>query len=259
MRALFARGKTVSEAARIVGVGYAFAYGVAKRAGYAETAAKRRHAAGPRPAESRITSRSRSLILAPTLDDLAKARDQYKQIEPRDLFYRAAGDLLGRARTDSGVLNLGEALAVLLFTWNQAYYRYHPPGPEHIAAIEILLASHDPVLAALRTRSLVSLVSEDAVTIETLFDGFENLLGPVGAAKALHLLAPNWFPIWDRRIAARYVGELQPRGTNSARYVTFMTNTAAQCRALQDHPDAPADTVKALDEWNYVRITRDLS
>ncbi len=42
-RALFREGKTVAEVTRIVpGMGYAFAYGVAKRAGLAATAADRR-------------------------------------------------------------------------------------------------------------------------------------------------------------------------------------------------------------------------
>lgn len=41
-RALFREGKTVAEVTRMVNIGYAFAYGIAKRAGYAETAAKRK-------------------------------------------------------------------------------------------------------------------------------------------------------------------------------------------------------------------------
>jgi hypothetical protein len=41
-RDLIRGGKTIAEAAREAGMGYAFAYGVAKRAGLAETAAKRR-------------------------------------------------------------------------------------------------------------------------------------------------------------------------------------------------------------------------
>ena len=46
------------------------------------------------------------------------------------------------------------------------------------------------------------------------------------------------------------------RGTNAKRYVRFMTNTAAQCRALEGRAGSPPDPVKALDEWNYVRLTR---
>jgi hypothetical protein len=199
------------------------------------------------------------MVPPPTLVDLERARTQYKLVEPRDLFYRAATDLLARARGPGGVLNLGEALAVLLFTWNQAFYRYHPPGPEHITAIEELLSIHASQLEEARVRTLASVDAADGTGIESTFQPFEQLLGPVGAAKALHLLAPGFFPIWDRRIAARYVGVLRPRGSNASRYVAFMANTAAQCRALQENVGgAPDDVVKALDEWNYVRITRGL-
>lgn len=257
MRALFAEGKTVVDVASIVEVDYAFAYDVAKRAGYVTTAARRRGQGGPVSAVQSYR-RARPTLPAPSVADLARARTQYKQVEPRDLFYRAAADLLNRAHGADSVLNLGEALAVLLFTWNQAFYRYHPPGPEHITAIEHLLAAHEQALEAAKSRTLTSLDPEDGVGVESVFTAFEELLGPVGAAKALHLLAPNFFPIWDRRIASRYAGELGPRGRNATRYVAFMTNTAAQCSALHAQAAAPDDVVKALDEWNYVRITRGL-
>lgn len=42
MRTLFTEGKSIVEVAATVGVGYAFAYGVAKSAGFAETAATRK-------------------------------------------------------------------------------------------------------------------------------------------------------------------------------------------------------------------------
>jgi hypothetical protein len=42
MRILYEAGYKVSEVAKVFGVGYAFAYGVAQRAGFAETAANRK-------------------------------------------------------------------------------------------------------------------------------------------------------------------------------------------------------------------------
>lgn len=44
MRAMFKEGKTITEVCKALGVGYAFAYGVAKRAGVNTTAANRRKA-----------------------------------------------------------------------------------------------------------------------------------------------------------------------------------------------------------------------
>jgi hypothetical protein len=48
VRALLTSGKSIADSAREVGIGYAFAYGIAKRAGLAESAAKRRPEANAR-------------------------------------------------------------------------------------------------------------------------------------------------------------------------------------------------------------------
>jgi len=85
MRALFVEGKTVTEVARTVGVGYPFAYGVAKRAGFAGTAANRRsggqrqRTGGPRVRAARPSSRPqfRETIAAPLVGDLARAREGF--------------------------------------------------------------------------------------------------------------------------------------------------------------------------------------
>lgn len=57
----------------------------------------------------------------------------------------------------------------------------------------------------------------EETTICDLFRDFEQL-GPVGAAKALHLLAPNVFPLWDRAVifcqfseSERRSGDFDPR------------------------------------------------
>jgi len=60
----------------------------------------------------------------------------------------------------------------------------------------------------------------------------------------------------DGKIAAAYGCRLGRAGTNGGRYVRFMSCTAEQCERLRGEPGVPADLVKALDEWNYVTITR---
>ena len=194
---------------------------------------------------------------APTLQELAWARQRYREIEPRDLFYRAATELVARAAAGRDTsLTLGEALAVLLFTWNRAYYQYHPANATHVAEIEALIDRHAGLLEELRPRSLASFAEADEPSVEALFVDFETLLGPVGAAKALHLLRSAFFPIWDRTIAAAYGCGLGNRGSNAARYVRFMAATGEQCRVIARLVGAPLDLVTAIDEWNYVRVTR---
>jgi hypothetical protein len=223
------------------------------------SASPRRTADGGADLESRPPpGRSQGSVAAPTAVALADARVRYREIEARDLFYRAATDLVGRALDDpSSPLTLGEAVSVLLFTWNSAFYRYHPPTVDLVDRIEDLVRSRRPELDRWRQAELqpAEIPGETAEILAT-FTAFEMLLGPVGAAKALHLLAPGFFPIWDRKIATAYRCGLGKAGTNGDRYVRFMSHAAEQCQRLRAGHRGPADLVKALDEWNYVTYTR---
>jgi hypothetical protein len=62
----------------------------------------------------------------PRREDLARAHEAFRAQESRDLFYRAATALVRLAREGAVDLTTGEAIAVLLRTWNSAYFRYTP-------------------------------------------------------------------------------------------------------------------------------------
>jgi len=85
---------------------------------------------------------------------------------------------------------------------------------------------------ALRERSIEGFSSEDVAVVERLLGDFEKVLGPVGAAKALHLLAPQFFPLWDRAIAKTYGLPLRERGKNADRYRRFIEITKQQYETL---------------------------
>ena len=59
-----------------------------------------------------------------TTDGVKKARKAFEAREPRGLFYRAATELVVLALRGATSLTVAEALAVLLQTWNKAYYQY---------------------------------------------------------------------------------------------------------------------------------------
>jgi hypothetical protein len=50
-------------------------------------------------------------------------------------------------------------------------------------------------------------------------------MGPVGAAKALHVLAPRFFALWDRPIARSASLYLKKRGANASLYWRWMRRT----------------------------------
>ena len=111
-------------------------------------------------------------------------------------------------------------------------------------------------MLAFRSRDIATISEADLPIIEQLFDSFERVLGPVGAAKSLHLLAPRFFPLWDRKIAKAYHWELGSVGTNGVRYVAFCLITATQVRALSPMMTSEDNLLKRIDEYNYGKHTK---
>lgn len=195
-------------------------------------------------------------ITSPSITDIRAARKAFEAHEPRDLFYRAATELVDLAINNKTSLSLTDALSVLLQTWNQSYYRFRHFDAAHANAIEALLAQNFDRVRAYRARLISSLAKADILEIGRLFAAFERVLGPVGAAKSLHLLAPGFFPLWDRKIAQSYQVTLLVRGQNADRYLEFMHITLQQCTRLTRGRDFDGNILKALDEFNYCRFTK---
>jgi len=192
----------------------------------------------------------------PTIEEINKAHEIFETNEPRDLFYRAATELVDLAIRGATSLSLAEALAVLLQTWNRAFYRFRKFNLQHFSDIECCLNDHEQVLLSFRQRSIESFCEEDEIVVKRVFGDFEEILGPVGAAKCLNLLAPRFFPLWDRAIAQAYGLALRQRGRNAERYCHFMRISQGQCKALRGRQVSGRNLLKALDEYNYCRYTK---
>jgi hypothetical protein len=152
--------------------------------------------------------------------------------------------------------------------WNHAFYRYGRPDFE---ALQRCLLKHQKSLSRLDGKDLVLATSKDLVLARTLFDEFiEALAGinrktgdrrrsPVATAKALHLLAPSFFPLWDENIASAY--KCSYGREPGAAYMRF----SKVAKDLLIHLDTigagfPADgrtRLKALDEFNFVTYVAD--
>jgi hypothetical protein len=191
-----------------------------------------------------------------TMADVRSAREAFEKNEPRDLFYRTATELVGLALREPDRLAVADALAVLLQTWNKNFYRFHKAfDAAHFTEIDGLLAKYRAELKAFRERKIENLAEVDAENVQALFKDFEAVLGPVGAAKALHLLAPTFFPLWDRTIAKKYGLPLDGTHTKSSNYWSFMLTSRRQCRDLIAE-GYTGNTLKAIDEWNYCHLSK---
>lgn len=192
----------------------------------------------------------------PAREDLSLAHRTFVARESRDVFYRIATEAVRRSMAGETGFSVPEAIAVLLESWNAAYYRFHPRDRETlISDLEKLTDEYCALLEEFRGRTLSGFSQADEPDVRRLFRAFQDKLGAVGAAKALHLLAPRFFPLWDRSIGGAYgVGQM-----DAAAYLQFMAITQAQLNALGGEkaieeavsPTTGVHALKLLDEFNY--------
>jgi hypothetical protein len=186
-----------------------------------------------------------------TVGCVEQARKDFIAGEPRNLFYEVAIELIDLASKKITKVSVAQALAVLLQTWNVSFYRFRKGfHAEDLATIEALVNAHLTTVQKYRDRTIATLSSDEEDAVGTLFSVFEHGLGPVGAAKCLHLLAPRFFPLWDRAIAKAYRVKLDRQG-----YLKFMRITKEQFQALTEHGATWSDLLKAIDEFNYCTYT----
>lgn len=196
------------------------------------------------------------MVQVPSIQDIKAARQAFETNEPRDLFYRAATELVTLALDGKTSLSIAEALAVLLQSWNKIFYQYRRFDGQHFGDIEQLISDHYSILITFRQRSIESLSQEDESEVTRVFKAFEEILGPVGAAKCLHLLAPRFFPLWDRAIAEAYGLPLKQKGRNADGYCRFMGIVKGQVQSLGGEQTIGRNPLKALDEYNYCKYTK---
>ncbi len=204
----------------------------------------------------------------PTLAHLKQARVEFKRIEPRDFFYwsitRLVSSVLDVPQGPAANGELVRALMMLLTTWNRNYYRFfesrHPGTTieDHFADLERVITKHQARLRAFRDRTLDRAANVPAEEVKGLFSDFAGVLGRVGAAKCLHLIAPRYFPLWDAAILKGYgleKGEYR-HCTEAERYLAFMGITREQIAQIGNIESFSDNPLKSLDEYNYCRFTK---
>jgi hypothetical protein len=172
-------------------------------------------------------------------------------------FYELATEVVRLSHRRLAHRAVASALAGLLLSWNGTYYRYNPGRRASLVDdLDDLLAQHRRALAGFGRRSIASLRPADERAITRLFEAFDDLLGSVGASKALHLLAPRFFPLWDTKIARAYGIAPAQTGCNAARYLEFMEIARRQHRQLGGERAHGRELLRAIDAFNYWRYTR---
>lgn len=212
--------------------------------------------------------------LTPTLKKFRHGICKFRRKESRDALYNATTRLLKMDWSDNQSIDprlVAEDLGVLLLTWNRAYYRSGKLSFDDLAGA---IRDQLPMLKDFRSRKINSWREGDEEIFRKLFKAFDEALrvpgdggrrhSPVSVSKALHLLCPDFFPLWDQYIAAEYGCSYKKKDPLNA-YIRFVELTKDRVgeisKFLLDEPELLSANgfcktpLKLFDEYNYATIT----
>ncbi|RME57600.1 hypothetical protein D6779_08355 [Candidatus Parcubacteria bacterium] len=199
----------------------------------------------------------------PSPDELKAGYQEFQRREKRDAMYKVASFLV--AHFWGKPADMADGLGVLLLTWNQALYRY---GSFDFESLEKCITENMSLLEKYRERNILSYSPHDDKDISHLFQAFLAALeisdgskagtrSPVATSKALHLLAPEYFPLWDDKIAKAYGCHYAYKP--AAKYLTFIRlckQIAAMLQPMMSEQNSGKTLLKLIDEYNYAKYTK---
>jgi hypothetical protein len=168
-------------------------------------------------------------------------------------------------------------IQTLLLSWNALYYQYKPTlTNEIIPDLLEFLGTSEKEMNGLRHTKLGRVTDDELQIVSQVFgklSKFESV-GTTGAAKALNLLFPEVFVMWDTHIREAYHdffhlhnNEIHVNGDSTC-YASFMrTNNEIASILLpyeeklkRQHPvferGIDRSIAKMIDEANYARFTK---
>lgn len=185
--------------------------------------------------------------------------------ETRGFFYDIATDFISKSKEnsrqqwyeDKGTI---KGILLLLFTWNFAAKETKKLNFQNIAKV---IQSAKVDLISLEKEKITTFDISAYNSIERVFDKFKPLFGQTGTSKALSLLNPCLFVMWDTAIRKRLKKELIPgieNGTLGKHYVIFLKGIQGIIKDfnLESKLSSSANIAKKIDEYNYVRIVMDM-
>ncbi len=202
----------------------------------------------------------------PSCEEFCKGYKEFKEHETRDAMYKVATFLISSFWGKPS--DMTDGLGVLLLTWNQAFYRY---GIFNFNKLEKCITDNLQKIENFSNRDILSLSNSDEENIKDLFNKFLEALqidsdkkvkkSSVSVAKALHLLASEFFPLWDQKIAKAY--ECYYNKNPAERYFSFckitkdIADKVKDCDEVKDYIIQSGKTlVKLIDEYNYSKYTQ---
>jgi hypothetical protein len=182
-------------------------------------------------------------------------------MEPRAFCYDLATEFVSKAKVEAGDgwyedINTKQGVLLLLFTWNFA-----APITKKLTfdGVGRALKQAKDDLRYLEPFSIMNATDGSWERIKKVFDVFSPECGQTGASKALSLLNPHLFVMWDTAIRKRLNKRLIRgigNGKTGEEYVVFLKGVQGIIKKYNIAERLPPDAIvaKKFDEFNYVHL-----
>ncbi len=154
---------------------------------------------------------------------------------------------------------MAQGIQRLIRAWNRFYANFD------LEELSRCLNRNMTILTEFNNRNISTLADSDSDTIRNLFNQFldalkrtlDNQRSPVSVAKALSLLAPHLFPLWNFNIAFAYQCFYFDADIAADSYIRFCHKMKLLSERVQHCVPNPDDRslLKRIDEYNYSKYT----
>jgi hypothetical protein len=199
----------------------------------------------------------------PTKDEFKAGFLAYEEHEKRDAMYKVTMYLVGVFW--GNFKEMADGLGVLLLTWNRSFYQF---GMFDFEKLETCLSDNWQLIESFQQRSIHSLTENDRKSIYSLFNNFYEALAiaygknkdrksAVSVSKVLHPLAPDFFPLWDNKIASKYGCTISIDSNQAEKYFEFCLINKEMAETLEQFTEGSAKPIlKLIDQYNYAKYTK---
>ncbi len=197
----------------------------------------------------------------PSVEEIKKGILEYKKHIPRDQIYKLATHIVDEFWGKYDEMSIG--LGILLMTWNKSLYI---EGKVDFDDLENCIERNFMLIEKFRERNISSLDSKDDEEIKKLFLDFYQVLrnlitegrikrSPAAVSRILNLFAPDFFPLWNKKIAEGY--KFNYENNPEEEYLKFCYLNKKLVGMLEGKLDTPQKNIlKRIDEYNYSKFTK---
>lgn len=179
------------------------------------------------------------------LTDLKRACNKFDKFELRGSFYGMTLNLVNKSFETEGFL-------LMLSTWNRARFNRFT-NTFDIDGFKNSVRELNPIFVKLKDQTLKSANFDDIKEdIKIIYNNWSKIKGVeyTGTSKIMHLKNPKLFVMWDTSIRKHY----NFNKCTSDEYVEFLKRMQKLSKGIKWN-NRSKTLAKAIDEYNYVRIT----